>query len=176
MMNSKRFCWILFCYIPLVFSKNALVAEEVFHPAVKILQQHCVRCHNTDKERGGLDLSNRAAALHGGASGEGILPGKPLQSSVYKKAHEGTMPPELDGRPLTASEAQILHDWILQGAEWTHSQAQTHNAIMPQIISQPNLPSELRYNTHNIPTHTFRESQQWMSRPRNFGRKFKRCH
>ena len=89
--------------------------------AVAILEQHCVRCHNAEKERGGLNLSTRAALLQGGAHDDAIQLGAPETSALLLKAQSGTMPPERDGRRLNARELQTLFEWIRAGAEWPES-------------------------------------------------------
>jgi Planctomycete cytochrome C len=81
-----------------------------------VLQQHCVRCHNTEKTRGGLDLSTRETALYGGVSRDTIVLGKPEESELWKRVRDGSMPPERDGRPLNAAESAALKAWIEQGA------------------------------------------------------------
>src|SRR5262249_46829922 len=47
-----------------------------------ILKQHCLKCHNTDKQKGGLDLTERAATLEGGNGGVVIVPGEAAESRL----------------------------------------------------------------------------------------------
>jgi mono/diheme cytochrome c family protein len=98
-------------------------ADDGFPAAAKVLSQNCVRCHNADKTRGGLDLSTRATAVAGGATNpEALVPGKPEQSAIVERARAGSMPPPKDGRRLTDAEVQSLTHWIEQGAPWPEGQ------------------------------------------------------
>ena len=88
----------------------------------------CTACHTASGraplglEIGGLDLSSRDTLLRGGAqAGAAIVrPGDPCASVLVQKVSEtppfgGRMP--LDGPPfLTATDRQVLHDWIAEGA------------------------------------------------------------
>lgn len=83
-----------------------------------LLSRHCVACHNAKTSRSGLDLSSRQSALRGGDGGPVIQPAKPTESALVQRATDGSMPPENDGRRLTAQEVAILADWIKAGAPW----------------------------------------------------------
>ena len=52
---------------------------------IPIFEQSCNSCHNPDRARGGLDLTNINAILAGGSSGEVSLPGDPDGSLLYLK-------------------------------------------------------------------------------------------
>lgn len=86
-----------------------------------LLSKHCVTCHNSVDPKAGLDLTMRAKALQGGDGGDGgevILPGKPDDSLLLSRIVDGSMPPERDGRALTAAEADVFRRWIAAGATW----------------------------------------------------------
>lgn len=121
-------------------------AEDGFAPPARILSQHCVRCHNAEKTRGGLDLSSRATALAGGATGDAIVPGDPEQSSVWQRAKDHSMPPPRDGRPLSAAELGVLTRWIAEGAVWPEERTLSPTQPMPRrgekaAVKQPIDPS-----------------------------------
>src|SRR3954447_11486522 len=40
-----------------------------------LLAENCFKCHGPDKQKGGLRLDSRAAALEGGDSGPAVVPG-----------------------------------------------------------------------------------------------------
>ncbi len=80
-----------------------------------LLQSHCLKCHNTVKLRGGLDLTTRVGLLKGGEAGAVVVSGRSGDSLLYAKVHEGKMPP--DG-PLADAEVELLRRWIDAGVPW----------------------------------------------------------
>ena len=89
-----------------------------------MLTEHCVKCHGPEKQKGGLRLDVKAAALKGGDSGErGIFPGHASQSRLFQmvssKKDDERMPPK--GEPLTAKQLDLLQRWIDAGAVWPES-------------------------------------------------------
>ncbi|MGA2497536.1 MAG: c-type cytochrome domain-containing protein [Tepidisphaeraceae bacterium] len=87
----------------------------VFHNA-------CLNCHNPDKKKGGLDLSNYAAAMAGSDGEKVISPGNPDDSLLYKTiAHldEPKMP--RGGSKLPDKDIQLVRQWIASGALETAS-------------------------------------------------------
>src|SRR5690242_2500910 len=56
-----------------------------------ILAASCVKCHGADKQKGGLRLDDRTAALDGGNGGPVIVPGKSADSRLIH-AVAGTDP------------------------------------------------------------------------------------
>lgn len=88
-----------------------------------ILETKCLACHSTAVKESGLILETAEHILKGGASGEGIVAGKPDESLVYQVAarvSEPVMPPlpnKVQAKPLTPREVGILRQWIEQGAK-----------------------------------------------------------
>ncbi|MCF7787116.1 MAG: DUF1553 domain-containing protein [Prosthecobacter sp.] len=85
-----------------------------------ILQEKCFRCHG-DKDKGGLKLTSRADALHGGDSEiPSIVPGKPEASEMIVRLRSEddslVMPPS--GDPLGKAQIAKLETWIRDGAVW----------------------------------------------------------
>jgi hypothetical protein len=85
-----------------------------------VLAGQCFKCHGPEKQKGGLRLDTRAAALEGGNSGPAIAPGK---SAVSKLIHaavgtdpELKMPPS--GPALSPEQVGKLRAWIDQGADY----------------------------------------------------------
>ncbi|MBI5801604.1 MAG: DUF1553 domain-containing protein [Verrucomicrobia bacterium] len=87
------------------------------HP---ILAAKCHSCHGIEKQKGGLRLDIRAAALDGGDNGKVFLPGKSAQSRLVHAlaglGEAGIMPPK--GTPLTSAEIGLVRAWIDAGASW----------------------------------------------------------
>jgi cytochrome c553 len=102
----------------------------------KLLSQRCVRCHNADKTRGGLDLSTRETALAGGATMDAIVPGDLEKSGVYQRAKDHSMPPPKDAPPLSDAEVSALAEWIKAGAPWaTSSPSPQYSGVKGGIVT-----------------------------------------
>jgi hypothetical protein len=94
---------------------------RAFHSEVlPILREECFRCHG-DKEKGGLKLNSREAALAGGSSGApAIVPGQAARSELITRLRhhdaEERMPPK--GDPVSPARIAVLESWINAGAAW----------------------------------------------------------
>jgi hypothetical protein len=88
-----------------------------------ILETKCQSCHNTQKHKGGLDVSSLEAMLRGGENGPLWVAGDAEHSALIHHAmlpinHKAHMPPE--GKPqLSSEEIQLLKDWLAEGANTT---------------------------------------------------------
>jgi hypothetical protein len=85
-----------------------------------ILQKNCYRCHG-EKDKGGLKLTSRVAALRGGDSEiPSIVPGKPEASEMIVRLRSDddslVMPPS--GEPLGQAQITKIEAWIRDGAVW----------------------------------------------------------
>ena len=101
----------------------AVAADKIdFAVHIKpLLESSCLSCHGSEKPKGDLDLSTRAAAVKGGEKGAGLVVGKPAESPLYKSTilppdHDDIMPPK--GAPLTKIQTEALRQWIEAGAAW----------------------------------------------------------
>ena len=86
-----------------------------------ILEKSCVQCHGPEKDKGGLRLDTKEAALKGGKGELAIVPGDPAKSDMYHritlpKDHDDVMPSK--GDLLTKAQQDLIRDWIKQGANW----------------------------------------------------------
>src|SRR5262249_53566572 len=116
-----------------------------------IFRTHCHSCHGPKRQRGGLRLDVKAAALQGGGThAPVILPGKgeesPLVRAVAGLDDDLVMPPREEGRGgLSRAEVGLLRAWIDQGAVWpdgTGSRADdsaTHWSLRP--LRRPAVPA-----------------------------------
>lgn len=97
------------------------VAAKTFHEEVlPILREQCFRCHG-EKDKGGLKLNTREAALRAGDSElPAVLPGDPAGSELLKRVRsddeDHVMPPT--GDRLTPEQITLLEAWIRDGAPW----------------------------------------------------------
>src|ERR1700674_4089981 len=90
---------------------NALFTETV----APILRARCIRCHNSEKPRGNLDLSTRERMLKGGEHGAALVPGDAGKSLLVAliSGPEPKMPKQ--GAHLTSEEIARVRYWIDQG-------------------------------------------------------------
>jgi mono/diheme cytochrome c family protein len=86
-----------------------------------IFESRCYSCHGTEKQKGGLRLDVKAAALKGGEDhAPNIVPGKSKESPLIKfvkgEEEDLVMPPK--GKRLTTEQIALLARWIEEGANW----------------------------------------------------------
>ncbi len=86
-----------------------------------VLAEHCYQCHGEVRQKSGLRLDSKAAALKGGDKfGPDIVPGSASASRLIQMirgtAKGKAMPPE--GDRLSARKIKVLSDWIDLGAVW----------------------------------------------------------
>ena len=103
-----------------------------FHRDIRpILEANCVGCHGTERQKGGLRLDTREAALEGGDDGPSFVEGDASQSHLYQlvtlHADDSDRMPA-DGDPLTAEQQQLLKRWIEGGAPWAAGIVQERKA------------------------------------------------
>jgi hypothetical protein len=100
--------------------EKAIVYEHIIQP---ILQKKCVSCHNPDKLKGELALTDSITLIKGGKSGKLFVPGNPDISLLLERVHlpleeKKHMPP--DGKPqLTKDEITLLTLWIRADAKFS---------------------------------------------------------
>ncbi len=95
-------------------------AEMFNQDVLPVLREECFRCHG-EKEKGGLKLDTREAALRGGDSEmPAVVPGDPETSElvVRLRSHEEdlVMPPT--GDPVPGDKIAKIEQWIREGAKW----------------------------------------------------------
>lgn len=86
-----------------------------------IFQEHCYRCHGPERQKSGLRLDVKSAALKGGEYHRpNLVPGNQDQSALFRFVsgadEEVTMPPK--GPSLSAEDVNQIKSWIQQGAVW----------------------------------------------------------
>ena len=115
--------WIYFFALAALPS-NAADTVDFSRDVRPIFEKNCHSCHGAKKQKGGLRLDLKAAAMRGGDERD-ILPGKSAESPLIRrvmgaKADE-LMPPE--GDALSAAQIAVLRAWIDQGAAWPDNAA-----------------------------------------------------
>ena len=109
---------------PLKRDKILVLNEEtpIFKGFVKpILDAKCLSCHNSDKQKGDLDMSSFENMLKGGKNGALWAANNPKESALLKRVHlplehKEHMPPE-GKKQLTKDEIKLLSLWIKNGAD-----------------------------------------------------------
>lgn len=112
---------IVLSLIAVGFPAIAASKEEDFTRQVKpILLEHCAGCHGPEKQKGGLRLDHAGYLGKGGNSGQLFQPGNSAKSRMIHALEgangETRMPPE-PKKKLTASQIQIISQWIDAGAK-----------------------------------------------------------
>jgi hypothetical protein len=109
----------LACPIPLHAAEDK--GKVGHHDIVPVMQLRCTVCHGARKQEAGLDLRTPAGMLRGGESGPALVPGKPGESLILKKIHNGEMPPRrklvaVSVKTMQSHEIELLTRWIELGA------------------------------------------------------------
>lgn len=100
--------------------EEAVVFQNLVQP---ILEKKCVACHNPDKIKGELLLTDAKSIAKGGKTGPLYVAGKPELSLLIQRAHlsiddKKHMPPI--GKPqLSDDELQLLSWWVKEKASFT---------------------------------------------------------
>ncbi|MGI9239386.1 MAG: DUF1549 domain-containing protein, partial [Verrucomicrobiales bacterium] len=109
-------------------------APDFSRDVAPILEVACLRCHNPDKDKGGLQLDTESKALLGGKEGAAYVPGDAKGSELIRRID---LPPEDDefmphqGDPLSKHEIQILKQWVAGGANWEEGQVLRQRKAAP---------------------------------------------
>jgi hypothetical protein len=141
--------WALFVTIcgPVGMGTASAPPPPAVERATAVLQKKCLACHGPEKKRGGLDLSTRASALRGGASGPALVPGASAKSLLWQ-AVSGARPrmPRVGPR-LTESEREAMRAWLDAGADWPAKLVATAPAPAEEVwwslrpLARPALPA-----------------------------------
>lgn len=115
-------CFLL-ASVAAVLRGNAAGAEPIdfIRDVQPILRERCYSCHGETKQKSGLRLDVKAAALKGGELYGTAIVGhdaksSPLVDFVANPDADLVMPP--DGPPLSASQIAVLSRWVEEGAVW----------------------------------------------------------
>ncbi len=113
---------LLACFVTAAaeLSEAGRVQVDFARDIQPLFANHCVKCHGPEKQKGGLRLDAKAAALKGGDDGKVIIAGSSAESRLVRLVvgieKDKVMPPK--GGRLSAMEIAALRAWIDQGAPW----------------------------------------------------------
>lgn len=92
---------------------QAIIFDDLVKP---VLEKKCASCHNPDKVKGKLLLTDKESILAGGKSGKLFVPGNPeislLLKRIYLPAEEKKHMPPAGKAQLTEDEITLLHLWV----------------------------------------------------------------
>src|SRR3954470_6026792 len=107
----------------LALAAPAFAAETAPKPTYSqvraIFAQHCLSCHDSKEQEGGLILETHQSLLEGGGDGAVIVPGKSGESLLVQQiehAKKPFMPPPKKGDKLSPQEIAVIRAWIDAGA------------------------------------------------------------
>ncbi len=125
-----------------------------FHESVlPILRDACFRCHG-EKDKGGLKLDSRAAALAGGESKlPALVPGDAARSELFARIthadEEERMPAK--SAPLPPAQIATLKAWIDAGAAWPAPPLAPEVAARPAVIDDAAFLRRVYFDTVGVP-------------------------
>ena len=88
-----------------------------------VINDKCVRCHNSEKQNGGLRMDSTHYLLEGGESGPLFVAGNAVASRWHNRVTLPTqnvkaMPPQ--GERMTFAEVRLLEYWLNEGADTSY--------------------------------------------------------
>lgn len=84
-----------------------------------LLNANCNACHKPDKSKAELDMTTYASLMKGSKHGAIVDLKNPTKSKLIEQVRgpDPEMPPEGEGKPLSAEQVSLLERWIRQGAK-----------------------------------------------------------
>lgn len=132
---------------------NAQQAKHFHDKVLPILRESCFRCHG-EKDRGGLKLDSREAALRGGDSEiPAVVPGSVTASElitrIRSKDEDLRMPPSKDGLP--EEQIKLLENWIKSGAAWPDRPLSKSEVAFSPVINDEAFLRRVYLDTVGVP-------------------------
>ena len=100
--------------------------KPLFYSIIQpIIDEKCVKCHNSKKSNGKLKMHNSEELMRGGKNGSIINYDNPEMSEMYVRIHlpkeeKKHMPPKT-GKQLTRQEINLISKWIKNGSSFEKS-------------------------------------------------------
>jgi WD40 repeat protein len=129
--------------VPLAAAGQTRPAQGI-EPAMRILKENCIACHNPQKKKGELILTSREGALAGGEDGPVLRAGDAAKSTLIDALATSADPHMPPKGQLTDAEITVLKNWINSGAQWDAvALATTRPSTTRPIVLRP-LPASYR--------------------------------
>ena len=102
------------------YEENADAGVALFRDHVRtLIETNCVKCHNAQLKRSGLDLTTHESLLRGGDTGPVVVPGDAKASVLYKRVSHMEQPAmPFGGQKLPDGAIAQIADWINAGAPY----------------------------------------------------------
>lgn len=112
-------CLCVICTCHLLASEVTTTKDSIFYEsAVKsIINDKCVRCHNSKTKKASLDLSSAQGIHKGSESGRIVQAGDPDASLLIEMIDAGEMPPD-EKDHLSKKQLDEIRNWISAGAKF----------------------------------------------------------
>jgi WD40 repeat protein/mono/diheme cytochrome c family protein len=127
------FAWFAVNATPALAAAKSTDTER----AMRLLHANCLSCHNADKQKGGLQLTSRAAALKGSDNGPALVPGKPSESSLLKALSPDADPHMPPRKQLSTNQIDLVRRWIASGAPWDERALVKASAPRDVLMEKP---------------------------------------
>ena len=105
----------------LMIARAAAAGADPYLAVIQpLVRERCVSCHGALQQKAGLRLDTVAAMLRGGDAGPVVVPGNAPASLLLRRVTTedvaDRMPPQHEGLPLDATQAESIQRWITAGA------------------------------------------------------------
>ena len=135
-------------------AKTPIADARTFHGQIlPVLRTECFRCHG-EKEKGGLRLNTREAALAAGDSGRpAIVPGNPgaseLMARIRHADEEERMP--RNGDALKPEQIAAIEKWIAGGAVWPAPPLAPEAVALSPVVDDAAFLRRVYFDTVGVP-------------------------
>ncbi len=132
---------------------DARQAEHFHGKILPILREHCFRCHG-EKDKGGLKLDSREAALKGGDSEVSAVVPRDLEASeliarIRSDDEDLRMPPTEKG--LGGEQVKLLEQWVMSGADWPARPLDKADVALSPVIGDEAFLRRIYLDTIGVP-------------------------
>ncbi|MDB6056252.1 MAG: hypothetical protein JWO95_96 [Verrucomicrobiales bacterium] len=168
MQLSRLTVGLVFLALPALADTKVDFAKQI----QPIFEKSCIKCHGPEKQKGGLRLDQKAAALKGGKDAVSIIPSDAAKSDLYRRitlpdGSDDVMPNQ--GSLLSKAETDLIRDWINQGATWpdtavatTDKPANAEAEKLPDVKSTPvELTAIAKLDTVGISVRPIAQNCNW---------------